>query len=137
MNVLLCRSNLNHDVGYIEYGSTSSMEMLVMADEIIREMRYIVGGIEVSDRTLAREAIHRIRPGGGFLADEHTLQSWKWAQWRPALMDRVRHDRWAEQGHRDLTSRANRRARAILAEHKAAPLPAEAERVIAETLSKR
>ncbi len=137
MNVLLCRSNLNHDVGYIEYGSTSSMEMLVMADEIIREMRYIVGGIEVSDRTLAREAIHRIRPGGGFLADEHTLQSWKWAQWRPALMDRTRYDRWAEQGHRDLTSRANRRARAILAEHQAAPLPAEAERVIAETLSKR
>jgi len=137
MNVLLCQSNLNHDVGYIEYGSTSSMEMLVVADEIIREMRYIVGGFEVSERTLARDAIHRIRPGGGFLADEHTLQNWKWAQWRPALMDRSRYDRWAEQGHRDLTTRANRRARAILAEHQVAPLSADVERVIAETLSKR
>jgi trimethylamine--corrinoid protein Co-methyltransferase len=137
MDALLCRTNLNHDVGYMEYGSTSSMEMLVMADEIIREMRYIVGGIEVSDRTLAMDAIQRIRPGGGFLADEHTLQNWKWAQWRPALMDRARYDRWAEQGHHDMATRANRRARAILAEHQAPPLSPEAEHVIAETLSKR
>jgi trimethylamine---corrinoid protein Co-methyltransferase len=137
MNALLCRCNLNHDVGYIEYGSTSSMEMLVVADEIIREMRYFAGGIEVSERTLAREAIRRARPGGGFLADDHTLQNWKWAQWRPALIDRTRYDRWAEQGRRDMSTRANLRARAIVSQHSAAPLPAEAERVIAETLAKR
>jgi trimethylamine:corrinoid methyltransferase-like protein len=41
-------------VGYIEYGTTSSMEMLVIADEIIRDVRFVVNGVEVSERTLAR-----------------------------------------------------------------------------------
>ncbi|MBE3110730.1 MAG: trimethylamine methyltransferase family protein, partial [Acidobacteria bacterium] len=62
MTALMARTNLNHDVGYIEYGSTSSMAMLVMADEIIRELRFWMEGVEVSERTLAREAIHRAKP---------------------------------------------------------------------------
>ena len=137
MAAFLCRCNLVHDVGYIEYGTTSSMEMLVVADEIIREVRYIMGGVEVSERTLARESIHRAKPGGGFLADDHTLDNWRWAQWRPALIDRLRYDRWVEEGRRDMTTRANERAREILAEHEVPPLPEAAEQVIAEVLKDR
>jgi trimethylamine--corrinoid protein Co-methyltransferase len=137
MSAFLSRCNLNHDVGYIEYGSTSSMEMLVIADEIIRDVRYVMGGVEVSERTLAREAIHCAKPGGGFLADDHTLDNWKWAQWRPALIDRQRYERWEQKGRKDMTTRANERARHILAEHEVPPLPAEAEAVIAEVLKRR
>ena len=88
MSAFMSRCNVVHDVGYIEYGSTSSMEMLVICDEIIRHTRFIVDGVEVSERTLAREAIHRARPGGGFFADDHTLENWKEAQWRPRVVDR-------------------------------------------------
>ncbi len=137
MTAFLTRCNLVHDVGYIEYGTTSSMEMLVVADEIIREVRYIMGGVEVSERTLARETIHRARPGGGFLADDHTLDNWKWAQWRPDLIDRMRYDRWVQKGSKDMTARANERARQVLAEHEVPPLPEAAEEVIAEVLKKR
>lgn len=137
MSAFMARTNLNHDVGYIEYGSTSSMEMLVIADEIIREVRYWMEGVEVSERTLAREAIHRVEPGGGFLADDHTLKNWKWAQWRPVLIDRTRYDRWAAEGAKDMTTRANARARKILAEHQTPPLPEAAEAVIAQVLQAR
>ena len=137
MTAFLSRCNLVHDVAYIEYGTTSSMEMLVVADEIIRDVRYVMGGVEVSERTLAREAIHRARPGGGFLADDHTLDNWRWAQWRPALIDRMRYDRWVEKGRQDMTARANERARQILAEHEAPPLPEAAEEMIAEVLRGR
>jgi trimethylamine--corrinoid protein Co-methyltransferase len=137
MTAFLSRCNLVHDVGYIEYGTTSSMEMLVVADEIIRDVRYVMGGVEVSERTLAREAIHRAKPGGGFLADDHTLDNWKWAQWRPALIDRLRYDNWVEKGRQDMTARANERARQILAEHQVPPLPEAAEGVIAEVLKGR
>lgn len=137
MSAFLARCNLNHDVGYIEYGTTSSMEMLVVADEIIREVRYIMGGVEVSERTLAREAIHRAPPGGGFLADNHTLDSWKWAQWRPRVIDRSRYDHWVSQGSQDMAARANARARQILAERQVPPLPEAAERVIEEVLARR
>ena len=137
MTAFLTRCNLVHDVGYIEYGTTSSMEMLVIADEIIRDVRFVMGGVEVSERTLAREAIHRAEPGSGFLADDHTLDNWKWAQWRPALIDRTRYDRWVEKGRQDMTIRANERARQILAEHEVPPLPEAAEEVISEVLKER
>jgi trimethylamine--corrinoid protein Co-methyltransferase len=137
MAAFLSRCNLVHDVGYIEYGTTSSMEMLVIADEIIRDVRFIVDGLEVSERTLAREAIHHAKPGGGFLADDHTLDNWRWAQWRPMLIDRMRYDRWVEGGSKDMTMRANERAREILAEHEVPPLPEAAEETIAEVLGRR
>jgi trimethylamine--corrinoid protein Co-methyltransferase len=137
MTAFLTRCNLVHDVGYIEYGTTSSMEMLVIADEVIRDVRFIMGGVEVSERTLAREAIHRAKPGGGFLADDHTLDNWRWAQWRPMLIDRTRYDRWVKKGRQDMTARANERARQVLTEHEAPPLSEAAEEAIAEVLKKR
>jgi len=137
MTAFLTRCNLVHDVGYIEYGTTSSMEMLVIADEIIRDVRFVMSGVEVSDRTLAREPIHRAQPGSGFLADDHTLDNWKWAQWRPALIDRMRYHRWVKKGSQDMTTRANERARQILEEHEVLPLPQGAEEVIAEVVKAR
>jgi len=137
MSAFLTRCTLVHDVGYIEYGSTSSMEMLVVADEIIRMTRFMVGGVAVNETTLALDAIGRVRPGAGFLADDHTLDNWKWAQWRPDLIDRSRYDRWVKLGRKDMFTRANERAREILNEHEVPPLPEEAEAVIAEVLAER
>ena len=133
----LARATLVHDVGYIEYGSTSSMEALVIADEIIRETHLLVGGVEVNPTTLALDAIGRARPGGGFLADDHTLDNWRWAQWQPDLIDRSRYDQWVERGSKDMFTRANERARKILAEHEVSALPEEAEAVIEEVLEER
>ncbi|MFN2185920.1 MAG: trimethylamine methyltransferase family protein, partial [Anaerolineae bacterium] len=137
MTAFLSRCNLTHDVGYIEYGTTSSMEMLVIADEIIRDVRYVMGGVEVNEQTLAREAIHRATPGAGFLADDHTLDNWKWAQWRPMLIDRMRYDNWLAKGSKDMAARANERARKILSQHQVPPLPQAAEETIQEVLKKR
>ncbi|MFN2220849.1 MAG: trimethylamine methyltransferase family protein, partial [Anaerolineae bacterium] len=137
MTAFLSRCNLTHDVGYIEYGTTSSMEMLVVADEIIRDVRYVMGGVEVNEQTLAREAIHRATPGAGFLADDHTLDNWKWAQWRPMLIDRMRYDNWLAKGSKDMAARANERARKILSQHEVSPLSRAAEETIQEVLEQR
>jgi trimethylamine--corrinoid protein Co-methyltransferase len=137
MTAFLCRCTLNHDVGYIEYGTTSSMEMLVIVDEIIRDVRHIMSGIEVNEQTLAREAIHRAKPGGGFMADDHTLENWRRAQWQPVLLDRSRRDNWVRRGQKDMVARANERAGKILSEHTVAPLPETAERAINEVLKRR
>jgi len=133
----LARATLVHDVGYIEYGSTSSMEALVIADEIIRQTRFFVEGVEVSPRTLALDATARVRPGGGYLADDHTLDNWREAQWHPDMIDRKRYDDWVEAGSKDMFTRANERARRILGEHQVPPLPDEAEALIEEILEKR
>ncbi|MEA3440344.1 MAG: trimethylamine methyltransferase family protein [Chloroflexota bacterium] len=133
----LARATLVHDVGYIEYGSTSSMEALVIADEIIRETRFLTGGLDINPTTLALDAIARIKPGGGFLADDHTLDNFRTSQWIPKMIDRSRYDSWKAAGSRDMFTRANERAREILAEHEVTPLSEDAESVITEVLAER
>lgn len=137
MNAFLSRISLVHDVAYIEYGSTSSMEMLVIADEIIRMTRFLMGGMPVDRESLALDAIARIEPGAGFLADDHTLDNYKTAQWAPDMIDRKQYDIWKQAGSKDMFTRANERARQILAEHQTPALPDEAERVIADVFEAR
>jgi trimethylamine---corrinoid protein Co-methyltransferase len=137
MNAFLSQITLVHDVAYIEYGSTSSMEMLVIADEIIRMTRFLMGGLPVDRESLALEAIARVEPGAGFLADDHTLDHFRTAQWAPKIIDRNQFDVWKAAGSKDMFTRANERAREILAEHEVPPLSDEAEKVIAEVLAER
>jgi trimethylamine--corrinoid protein Co-methyltransferase len=137
MNAYLSRITLVHDVAYIEYGSTSSMEMLVIADEIIRMTRHLMGGLPVNKNTLALDAIARAEPGAGFLADDHTMDNFRTAQWAPKIIDRNQYDVWQAAGSKDMFKRANEFARQILAEHEVLPLPKEVEKVIAEVLAER
>ncbi len=137
MSAFLARSTLNHDVAYIEYGSTSSMEMLVIADEIISMTRRFMKGVPINAETLALEAIGRTRPGSGFLADESTFQHFREHQWSPRLIDRRRYDLWQSGGSKDLSQRANERARKILASHSTPALPDAAVLAIQEILSRR
>ncbi len=137
MNAYLSRITLVHDVAYIEYGSTSSMEMLVIVDEIIRMTRSLMGGVPVNKNTLALDAIARAEPGAGFLADDHTMDNFRTAQWAPRVIDRNQYDIWQAAGSKDMFTRANEYARQILAEHEVSPLPEEAEKVIAEVLAER
>jgi trimethylamine--corrinoid protein Co-methyltransferase len=137
LNAFLTRCTLVHDVAYIEYGSTSSMEMLVIADEIIRMTRFFMEGVHVDENTLALDAIHRVNPGGGFLADDHTMENFRTGQWLPDIIDRKRYDTWEKSGSKDMFTRANERVRKILVEHKVTQLPEEVETVFAEILAER
>lgn len=134
---LLCRSTLVHDVGYIEYGSTSSAEMIVAADEMIAMARYVVGGVRIDENALALDAIADVTPGKGFLDSDHTLANWRSSLFLPRMLDRRRYESWCKDGRPDMYSRANRRARDILSSHEPEPLPAAAEAVIEDVLAER
>jgi len=136
-NAFLSRCTLNHDVAYIEYGSTSSMEMLVLSDEIISMVRRFMAGIPVNRDTLALDAIQRVSPGSGFLADDHTMAHFRQHQWAPRLFDRKRYNIWETAGSKDTFQRANELARSLLARHQTPPLPEDVEQLIGEILKKR
>lgn len=137
MNAFLSRSTLVHDVGYIEFGSTSSMEMVVMCDEIIRMTRFLVEGIPVDENTLALEAISQVKPGAGFLTERHTYNNFRSAQWAPRVIDRTRYENWENAGAKDLYSRGTERAKEILSEHEVPALSEEAEAVIKQIFEER
>jgi trimethylamine--corrinoid protein Co-methyltransferase len=121
---MLSRCNVIHDVGFLEYGNTSSLEMVVMANELIDMSRFFTEGIPVNQETLALEAIERVaggEPGSIFLMDDHTFEHFMQAQFLPVLLDRSRYDSWKEAGATDLYQRCNLEARRILSEHQVEP----------------
>jgi trimethylamine--corrinoid protein Co-methyltransferase len=124
INAMLSRCNLIHDVGFLEYGSTSSLEMVTMANELVAMSRFFVGGIPVGEETLALEVIERVvkgGPGSMFLTDDHTFEHFMQAQFLPKLLDRSRYGAWEEAGATDLYKRCNIEAKRILSEHEVEP----------------
>jgi trimethylamine--corrinoid protein Co-methyltransferase len=137
INAMLSRCNLIHDMGFLEYGSTSSLEMLTMANELVAMSRFFSGGIPVNEETLALEAIERVAsgdPGSIFLMDDHTFEHFMQAQFLPKLLDRSRYDSWEEAGAKDLYKRCNVEAKRILSEHQVEPKPEEVLKGIAGVL---
>ena len=121
---LAAGSNLNHDIGYIDYGMTASLELIVIVDEYLSLNRRIFAGVEVSPETLAVEAIRQVGPGGDFLGSKHTAKHVRTAQWRPSIINRQGYVRWQEEGGLDLREKARRKALSLLETHQPAPLEA-------------
>jgi trimethylamine--corrinoid protein Co-methyltransferase len=133
---MLAGSNLAHDVGYLDFGLTCSLESIVMLDEFIAANRRLVAGVQVDEETLALDAIAQAGPGGQFLGSKHTRRHMREVQWRPTLLNRDTRQNWATAGAPDLAEKARRKALALLASHQVPPLPegvaAAADRLVAE-----
>jgi trimethylamine--corrinoid protein Co-methyltransferase len=126
ITALLSRANMIHDVGYLEYGSTSSLEMVVLAHDLIAMSRFFVDGIPVNEDTLALDVIDKVAkggPGSMFLTEEHTLKHFKTAQFLPRLLDRSRYDAWEKSGSMDIYKRCNLEAKKKIATHQVDPKP--------------
>lgn len=128
ITAMLSRANLIHDVAYMEFGSTSSLESLVLADELIAMSRQFVEGIPVTPSTLALDVIERVAKSSEnatFLADEHTYENFREAHFMPRLLDRRQYEVWAADGSEDTYTRCNKEARRLLEEHQVDPKPAD------------
>jgi len=133
MVALLARTNLNHDVGYLESGLTGSPEMMVLTDEIVSMSRHFVDGVVIDEETLALDVINQVGPGGEFLSTDHTMNHWR-EFWMPKLFNRERHSTWEERGSRRIEEVINARTLAIMNEHRVEPLPKGVDRKIDEIL---
>ena len=88
-------SNLSHDVGYLDFGLTASLEEIVVVDEFISMNRRLLSGIEVDRDTLAVDAIAETGPGGHYMTSDHTYRYMREVQWRPTILNRYGRDKWA------------------------------------------
>jgi trimethylamine--corrinoid protein Co-methyltransferase len=126
---LLARTNLNHDIGYLESGLTNSPEMMVLADEVIGMNRRFVEGVRLDDEYLALDVIHQVGPGGEFMSHDHTMAHFR-ELWSPQIFDRSQLDRWEQLGSKDLNARLREATIALMDEHQVPPLPEEVEQEI-------
>jgi trimethylamine--corrinoid protein Co-methyltransferase len=138
LSVLMAKlsgANLIHDVGYMESGLTTSLEMIVLTDELVAMTDHLMKGIEVSDDTLMLDEVDRVGPGGHFLSTEQTLKRFR-EFWFPGLLDRKRRPEWLEAGGTTLGQRLNARVKEIIQEHQPEPLEPEKRRQVQEILAR-
>ena len=118
-------SNLNHDLGYLDFGMTGSLELVVLTDEFLAMNRKVFAGVEVTPETLAVDVVRDVGPGGDFLSHRATAKQVRKAQWRPQILNRQGRSRWLEDGGLDLREKARLKALRLLEEHRPVPLPAD------------
>jgi trimethylamine--corrinoid protein Co-methyltransferase len=105
------------------------MELTVMSDEIIGLVRRILGGVEVSEETMAVDVIDKVGPGGHFLDEEHTLRHFR-ENWYPTLLSRTSYTTWQEKGGLTYGEVANGRVRKLLEQHRPQPLPGDVQAAV-------
>jgi trimethylamine--corrinoid protein Co-methyltransferase len=126
---LLAKTNLNHDVGYLESGLKHSPEFVVLNNEIISMTRRFIDGVRIDEDTLALEVIDRVGPGGDYLIQDHTLAHWR-ELWTPKIFDRTRQEVWEKQGRKAIQDRLRETTLSIMDHHVVEALSPATEREI-------
>jgi trimethylamine---corrinoid protein Co-methyltransferase len=129
----LSGGNLVHDVGYIDNGLTSSFEMLVSMNEVAGLVKRFMGGVEVTDETMAVDVIDQVGPGGHYLGEDHTFRHFR-ENWFPKLFDRTSYDNWQSNGATTLGQRAREKALDILETYRPPTLPDDVRSRLAKIL---
>jgi trimethylamine--corrinoid protein Co-methyltransferase len=119
----LAGANIVYGAGGLESGLTFDYAKLIMDAEQLRRINKVLGGIDITDETIALDIIKEVGPGGEFTSHDHTYKHMrKMSQFQ--LFDRRNRYAWMKKtGGRDITERAYEQAKYILENHKPAPLP--------------
>jgi trimethylamine--corrinoid protein Co-methyltransferase len=110
----LIGGNMIHDVGYLDSGLTSCIELMVASDEIIDMVKRILRGIPVTPETIALDVMREVGPGGHFMEHDHTYKRFKEEIWRPKLIDRQNWENWNLAGGKRYGERVHDRVIEIL-----------------------
>lgn len=120
----LAGSNIIYGLGLIELGMTIDYAQLLIDADMAEMVMYVLGGIKVSDQSLAVDVINQVGPFKDFLSHKSTFEFRK-SQSQPRLFNRQVREAWLKKGGRDLTSVALDKAREILETHRPTPLAEE------------
>ncbi len=123
-------SNLNHDVGYLDFGLTGSLDMIVIVDEMIDQIRRIQKGIPINEESLALDVIPAGVKEGQFLTQAHTVKHLRNVQWQPHLIYRKGYEQWIEEGRTRLLDRARKKLDHLLDRHEPAALVQDKKQAI-------
>ena len=111
-----------HSTGWLEGGLTASFEKSVVDADLIGAMRAWLEPLEISESSLAFDAIAATPPGGHFFGSAHTLERFETAFHTPMLADLRPYQTWAEDGAKTATERANRVWKNLLENYQPPPL---------------
>ena len=76
-STLLSKANLVHDVGVSDHCNSVNPELVILADEIIENLKHYVRGVDVDDLDEMMEIIAKVGPAGAYLTEKHTMGNFR------------------------------------------------------------
>jgi trimethylamine--corrinoid protein Co-methyltransferase len=117
------------------WANAGSYEMLVIDDEIYKNVYRIAHGIDVDDDRLALDVIDKVGPMGNFLAQMHTMTYLRKGEMMISdLFDKRTSERVRTEGFRPLHVVAKDKVKKILEEHEVVPLDRDVEQELTKTV---
>ncbi len=123
-----------YGLGLLEGGLTIDYAMLVMQNEMVKQILQCVKGIPVNDEEMALEVIKSVGPGGEFISHEHTFQNFRKLS-APVLLDRHNRDGWKAAGSKDIVEKAYEMAHDIIENYKPTPLPENIQKQLKDIIA--
>ncbi|MBS3812878.1 trimethylamine methyltransferase family protein [Candidatus Bipolaricaulota bacterium] len=132
----LAGGNIVHDVGYLESGMTSSLELLTIADEEISMIDRFIKSVQVNRETIGVDEIAKVGPGGNYLTSQQTISKFKEDVWSPDIIDRNVYEGWEEKGKKSLRDKAREKVQDILENHEPEELNDDVSNELAKIVEK-
>ncbi|MGI9311179.1 MAG: trimethylamine methyltransferase family protein, partial [bacterium] len=113
-----------HSGGWLEGGLCASFEKLIVDMEMVQMMAEMLQPIEVSEESLALDAIREVGAGGHFFGAAHTMARYQDAFYAPIVSDWSNFETWQENGSKTAAERANALFKRLLDAYRPPPLDA-------------
>ena len=126
-----------HTAGFLDGLLSMSYEKFIMDSDMAGALHAYLKGIEVTDDTLAFEALAEKGPGEHLFGVAHTMRHYETAYWDSGFNDDRTWETWDETGRVDAATRANQRWKEILNDYEAPPLDPGTDEALKEFIARK
>jgi trimethylamine--corrinoid protein Co-methyltransferase len=138
MAVMLSGANyIWHSAGWNEAGMHCSVAKFIVDVEQCAMAYRMTEGIKWDDFDEALSAVRDIGPGGHYLGHPHTQANFEQAFFMPRLFDNNSYEQWMAEGQSEITARALKTARAMLADYEEPKLDPATDEALRDYMARR
>ncbi len=117
-------------LGICGVDQATSLDILVLHNEIINYVESTMRKIDFSDDALGFSEIAEVGPGGTYIDRDYTAEHFRKELWFPALLDRNFYQAWLDTGATSMADRIREKKNAILKTHTVEPVSPELDRAL-------
>jgi len=122
-------------LGICGVDQATSLDMLVLHDEVISYVESVMREIDFSDEALGVAEVEAVGPGGSYIDRDFTAERFRRELWFPTILDRQYYEAWRTSGAQDTETRCRQRKEELLATHTPEPLPDDLARELQAILA--
>ncbi|MHC8508382.1 MAG: trimethylamine methyltransferase family protein [Rhodospirillales bacterium] len=126
-----------HGAGWLEGGLTASYEKVIIDADLLQMTDEMMLPIEVSDETIALDAVAEAGVGGHFFGAAHTIGRYETAFYEPLVSDWRNFENWRDAGAPQADVRANALWKQLLREYQPPPMDSGVRETLDACMARR